>query len=795
MQKEAHMKKANRQIVDSGRAPQGDGKHGSEGVKGNLLPVSKWYSIRKPLGVIAVMMVALGITFVAVSNFIRVTGAHSVKPLESSPQLGSPPFANPSEVRYRAGEKRLRAVMELKAGNYTIPNVGAATLRQLQGWDPAQPAPPAKTDIGPGPTLRARIGDTVEISFLNKIDDTLFPYTFVTDSKGGLSDFGCDQSGTRTPPNPNPSPSPDPRVGKFNPYPSDDKFPNCFHGSSTANIHYHGTHADPDGLGDNVLVQVLPQPNQPDWTATFNKMFESGTIPQKWEDMPEDYRNQQLELIKKHDDVAAAAAAKNGLKPPESLYKANMEAIHAGQWPQYIMGAFPNFFQIPDYDTGKWQAGQSPGTHWYHTHKHGSTSLHILNGLAGVLIIESTRPDGYDQVIRKYYNWGETYGDHEKIIVFQQFDTIQNLERTKNPKGGGPPNQGKGIKQVLVNGKLTPTITMKQGEVQLWRFINSTDGNNPGKLTNDLFQTAGFGFKQTAADGVQFSPDNYKNQPFLTAGQVPGGLALAAGNRADVLVQAPMKAGTYPFVTGKGGRTPNGTTLYFVTVTSEAEKPPADGPFPKNWPEMPKFLKDLPIPGPNDVKNPGSPVKFQWEALRSGTGLNEFGFPPHFMINGKQFGETGEVVDQCMPLDGLQDWVLENWTNTPHPFHIHINPFQVIKIEIPVLIDPNQPVSAGNIKYTTYTPPCTLACPTCKPVCNYVWQDVITMPAGQITTDGKQIWQSKVTIRQKYLDFTGTYVLHCHILAHEDRGMMQLVRVVPAALYPKACQGYIPEHH
>ena len=149
------MKKANRQIVDSGRAPQGDGKHGSEGVKGNLLPVSKWYSIRKPLGVIAVMMVALGITFVAVSNFIRVTGAHSVKPLESSPQLGSPPFANPSEVRYRAGEKRLRAVMELKAGNYTIPNVGAATLRQLQGWDPAQPAPPAKTDIGPGPTLRA----------------------------------------------------------------------------------------------------------------------------------------------------------------------------------------------------------------------------------------------------------------------------------------------------------------------------------------------------------------------------------------------------------------------------------------------------------------------------------------------------------------------------------------------------------------------------------------------------------------------------------------------------------------
>src|SRR6266404_1488555 len=785
MQKETHMKKANRQIVVSGSVVPGVFKREAESVKGNLPPVSRRYSISKSLGFAAAIVAVLGITFVALSYFVPVTGAGPVNSLESSPQLGSPPFANPSEVRYRTGEKigRLRGVMELNSGNYTIPNVGTATLRQLRGWDPNQPAPPLKTDIGPGPTLRARLGDLVEISFLNKIDDRMFPYTFVTDndnSKTGLSDFGCDKSGVRAPTDPNIPP--DPKAGKVNPYPSDDKFPNCFHGSSTANIHYHGTHTDPDGLGDNVLVQVLPQPNQPDWTATFNSIFDSGKIPQKWSDMPRDYRDKQMDLIQKHDEAAAAAAKKNGLKPPESLYHADMEAIKAGQWPQYLMGAFPNFFPLPNYNSGNWQAGQAPGTHWYHTHKHGSTSLHILNGLAGAFIIESTEPDGYDQVIRGFYKWN-TYGNHEKIIVFQEFDTTQNLERTKNPRGGGPPNQGKGIKQVLVNGKLTPTITMAPGEVQLWRFINATDGNNPGKLTNDLFQTTGFGFKQTAQDGVQFSPDNYKNQPFLTAGQVPGGLALAAGNRADVLVQAPTQPGTYTFVTGKGGRTPNGTPLFFVNVTGTPDPPP-NGSFPQQWPEMPKFLRDLPKPGPNDDTNPGSPVKFQWEALRSGTGLNDFGFPPHFMINGKQFGETGEIVDQCMPLNGLQDWVLENWTNTPHPFHIHINPFQVMKNDIPSLIDTSKPVTPGNIKYTAYTP-----------AGNYVWQDVITMPPGQISADGKTIFQSKVTIRQTYLDFVGTYVLHCHILAHEDRGMMQLVRVVPDGGYPGNCQGYIPEHH
>lgn len=33
------------------------------------------------------------------------------------------------------------------------------------------------------------------------------------------------------------------------------------------------------------------------------------------------------------------------------------------------------------------------------------------------------------------------------------------------------------------------------------------------------------------------------------------------------------------------------------------------------------------------------------------------------------------------------------------------------------------------------------------------------------------------TMRSRFVDFTGQYVLHCHILAHEDRAMMELVEV------------------
>lgn len=717
---------------------------------GRHLPLASRGNAGKVVGIIAVIALAAGI---ALSLF----NEHPVQA-----QLGSPPFKNPSEVRYRAGEKRLRAIMLLTSGQYTIPNVGTGALRQFRGWDPDGPTPDLSTDtmVAPGPTLRARLGDLMEISFFNKIDDRLFPYTFVTDSPGGRSDHGCDQAGMR-----------DPITGLFNPYPGTDKFPNCFHGSSTANIHFHGTHTSPDGLADNVLVQVLPQMNQPDWTATFKEIFDSKN-PEKyanWTDLPANYRDKQLEMIKNYD---------------KSLYDADQAMIKAGEWPQYLMGAFPNFFRIPDYSSGKYKAGQAPGTHWYHAHKHGSTSLHILNGLAGAIIIESSQEGGYDHVIRKFYKWGDSYGDHEKIFVVQEFEnTSQNLEKAKNPKGGGPPGQGKGSKQVLVNGKFTPTITMHTGEVQLWRFVNATEGNKAGIIQNTLFQTKGFTFKQTAQDGVQFSPDNYKNQPFFNPkapnGMVPGGLTLAAGNRADLLVLAPTTATAtpIPFVSGAA-------ILFYVQVIGDPVKPPPD-PFPTTWAEMPKYLNDLPPPGLNDVMNPNSPVKFQWEDGRTAIGLNVDGFPPHFMINNKQFGETGEVVDQCMPLNGLQDWVLENYTSVAHPFHIHINPFQIIRIDTPT----------GRNQYSQYVPPS-----------NFVWQDVVAIPPAVITAitlpntqppvqQVTNITPGRVRIRQTYLDFTGTYVLHCHILAHEDRGMMQLVRVVPVKDYPKRCQNNVPAHH
>jgi FtsP/CotA-like multicopper oxidase with cupredoxin domain len=106
--------------------------------------------------------------------------------------------------------------------------------------------------------------------------------------------------------------------------------------------------------------------------------------------------------------------------------------------------------------------------------------------------------------------------------------------------------------------------------------------------------------------------------------------------------------------------------------------------------------------------------------------------PPKFLINGKEFDH--DRIDQQVELDAMEEWLLVNRDSSPHPFHIHQNDFQVTKIN-------GKPVK--------------------QPL---HWNDTIGIPAN-----------GTVTIRQRYTDYTGKWVYHCHILFHEDHGMMGTV--------------------
>jgi suppressor of ftsI len=105
-----------------------------------------------------------------------------------------------------------------------------------------------------------------------------------------------------------------------------------------------------------------------------------------------------------------------------------------------------------------------------------------------------------------------------------------------------------------------------------------------------------------------------------------------------------------------------------------------------------------------------------------------------FLISGKVFDIDRD--DQTVYLNQTDEWVIRNATSNWHPFHIHINPYQVVAVN-------GQPVPVRSFQDTTAVP-----------------------PFGEIT------------IRTRYLDFPGRWVYHCHILLHEDRGMMGTVRAL-----------------
>ena len=127
-------------------------------------------------------------------------------------------------------------------------------------------------------------------------------------------------------------------------------------------------------------------------------------------------------------------------------------------------------------------------------------------------------------------------------------------------------------------------------------------------------------------------------------------------------------------------------------------------------------------------------------------------------------------IDRALPLGKAQEWTLQSHF-VSHPFHIHVNPFQIVSIT-----DPNgKDVSAAGAIDDAGGEPYDPQYPGLKGV----WKDTLwikslipqSLPAGF-----SGIYTVKV--RTRYQRYIGEFVLHCHILDHEDQGMMQNVAVV-----------------
>jgi FtsP/CotA-like multicopper oxidase with cupredoxin domain len=753
-----------------------------------------------------------------------------------SPMLWMPELV--SENGKLKGTIRVASDVERRVG--TDKECANQWVRYFEGVNARQPpippgagpvvAPPPEKFIDPipGPTLRARLGDIVQLTLLNQVDTTNFGASFDRGENAGACDqFSPGQAG-----------SSGFAPGKGYPDNARDTFPNCFHGSSTANIHFHGTHTNPNSTGDNVFLFVRPSPrsddNKPTVTAEsvepyFDKFFgdcerELGKSilsewPKLWGDLPPDWTAEQTRLLKAYD-LGERPFFPPAKPIPQRLWPQNEEAIHDNRWPQYYIGAFPYCFRLPEYTASIFpppaghplKMGQAPGTHWYHAHKHGSTALNVSNGMTGVFIIEGA---SYDGALNSFYGKVGTGRDAvdwtraQPVLVINQIGSTPNLARNVDFEVGG-------AAQLSVNGRRLPKMTMRPGEVQLWRIVNTS--SRDAVLFNGVYmagatQKAPFDWMQVAQDGVQFADENYQSSL-----NVP--IFLAAGNRADVLIKAPLVTAPTTFdVRPRNGvakfrmdPATAGSVLFSVEVSGTPPENERQTQFIRKMPTLPPFLQDI----KDDEIKQSKTIKFD---------TKKRGELHQHTIDNVQFSENG--IGARVFLDTVEEWKIVNSTSKAtsegeidHPFHIHINPFQISEVFDPneklidgkgaPLIDPKTGKPAVNAqhkpldKYVFAEP--TFPDLQCKldlnnpltwrdchntPISMGIWWDVFPIPTGRNPLDannkpidgpdGKPIViPGYFKMRSRFVDYPGLYVLHCHILAHEDRGMMTIVEVKPA---------------
>ena len=267
---------------------------------------------------------------------------------------------------------------------------------------------------------------------------------------------------------------------------------------------------------------------------------------------------------------------------------------------------------------------------------------------------------------------------------------------------------------VLVNGQRNPKLSARPGERERWRIVNTCVAR----------------YLQLRLDGQQMQLLGIDSGRFPTP-RTADEVLLAPGNRADVLVTAVegdatlsavyYNRGSMAGMMGPAGPAPNSAqgTGDLVLATLSVTGAPAAPP-----PAVPSRTAAA------DLRTAAVAARRQLTFAVGGMGM---GMGMSFTINGREFNASR--TDTTVAAQTVEEWTLINPSPMDHPFHLHVWPMQIIEEQSQT---PGQPV----------------------------WRDVVNIPAN-----------GQVRVRIHFKDFTGRSVYHCHILDHEDQGMMGVIEI------------------
>jgi FtsP/CotA-like multicopper oxidase with cupredoxin domain len=410
-------------------------------------------------------------------------------------------------------------------------------------------------------------------------------------------------------------------------------------------------------------------------------------------------------------------------------------------------------------------AGEPPGLYWYHPHIHGFSSIQVQGGASGALIVE-----GLERAIP------EVRGLPERVLVIRD----QNLLNPDAPpsksepvvpkmlidRDGDAANNGTGFgkpaKDLSINFVPVPypdyppaALRMKPGEKQLWRVLNASAvtylnlalifGRAPQQL--GIVALDGVPINQAGGDAASLTWANHIGIP-------PGG-------RAEFIVtgpplKVPALLVTRTVDTGQGGENDPNRALAAVTAAADAPEPgsvlPSEAtalsPPARAWlgSVAPVRVRRLYFSEKlTDPKNPNSATEF------------------YITVDGEKpeaFDPARGVPNIVVHQGDVEDWIIENRSTELHAFHIHQIHFLLLEWSgIPV----NEPFL----------------------------RDTVNVPYF----NGRTLQYPSVRLRMDFRDpdSVGTFVYHCHLLEHEDGGMMGLLRVEPASdADPRATRAALP---
>jgi FtsP/CotA-like multicopper oxidase with cupredoxin domain len=360
-----------------------------------------------------------------------------------------------------------------------------------------------------------------------------------------------------------------------------------------------------------------------------------------------------------------------------------------------------------------------------------------------------------------------------------------------------------------INGTVQPTITVSAGEIQRWRFVHAGIHDtinvqivraSPMGAANLIAASSLSGNRQQQKADLAVScaatPDTLIPQFEIASdgltrakihtiraakiGDVLESNYLQPGYRSDILVAFPA-AGDYCLLdqaapapervsNGPGGQGPSTPQLLAYihvrggqTVTTDLQDYIETSLYDAN-PQLPSTVRSALRGG--DL-SPWAPFKDLSPATKPDVQHANFVIHfPAFQINGTSYDPN--IVNITRQVNTSDDWILTS-EGEPHIFHIHINPFEVI--DVTKNDATGQQTSIFNQDGTCRADSVVsdkqgLADQYCG--MHHVFRDTVIVENNY-----------QVHIRTRYDRYIGEYVLHCHILDHEDSGMMLNIAIVP----------------